>query len=312
MKTAKLATSLAAWLTLGSICHAQDAEQDPAEYLRELADSGYVSEYGRDAKWHLDDHRKLSASISALAPQRAGVVDAYVIAVGLDSDAVFGSEASEAARVLSRRYDAAGRTILLAAGTGAGGDTAPNGSPQNLAVAISAVAATMDPKEDVLVLFSTSHGSAESGLAYRDADYANGMIGPNRLKDLLDGSGIERRMIIISACYSGIFVPALQTDNTVVITAASSKTTSFGCAADNDWTFFGDALLNNTLRTSDPLKVATRKAFGLISAWEKRERISASRPQLFIGKETSAWLEPLEARMPKGTTARVGRPARLR
>jgi Peptidase C13 family len=312
MKAAKLVTALSAWLSLASICHAQEAEQDPAEYLRELADGGYVSEYGRNAKWLLDDHRKMNASISALAPQRPGVVDAYVIAVGLDSDAVFGNEASEGARVLSRRYDAEDRTILLAAGSGAASDKAANGSPQNLAIAISAIAATMDPKEDVLVLFSTSHGSAEGGLAYRDQDFANGMIGPNRLKDLLDSSGIERRMIIISACYSGIFVPALQTDSTVVITAASSRTTSFGCAADNDWTFFGDALLNNAMRTNDTLKIAARKAFGLISAWEKRERISASRPQLFIGKETAAWLEPLELRTPTDTSQRVGRPARSR
>lgn len=309
MRSGKLIMGLVAWLSLSSAAIAQYEEADSAISARELADSGYVAEYGRSPAWYLADHRKLSAAIDRLQSQRPGVVDAYVIAVGLDSDGVFTREATEASRVLARRYDAEGRTILLTVSGDRAETAIPHGSPQNLAVAISAAAAVMDPKEDVLVLYSTSHGSADTGLAYQDAEYANGMIGPGRLKDMLDASGIERRMVIISACYSGIFVPALQSDSTVVITAASERTTSFGCAADNDWTFFGDALLNNAMRSNDKLPVAARKAFGLITNWEKKIRIGASKPQLFIGKDTKAWLSPLEARTPSATTQRVGRPA---
>jgi hypothetical protein len=295
-----------AWLALASPGWAQEAEEDPSVVMREMADSGYSFEYGRTPGWHLADHRKLAASLAALQPQRPGTIDAYVIVIGLDSDGVFGREATEAARVLAHRYDASGRTLLLAAGDG---HDAPNGSPQNLALAIGAVAATMDAKEDVLVLYTTSHGDADSGLAYRDDELGNGMIGPGRLKAMLDDSGIERRLVMISACYSGIFVPALQSDTSIVITAASAKTTSFGCASDNDWTFFGDALLNNAFRTSDPLPVAARKAFGLINAWERKVRIGASKPQLFIGKDSKIWLASLEARTPKQPTPKVGRPA---
>ena len=51
---------------------------------------------------------------AGLAPQRPGVVDAYVIVAALDSDGVFGREARATAKVLERRYDAAGRSIVLA------------------------------------------------------------------------------------------------------------------------------------------------------------------------------------------------------
>lgn len=306
MQAKRTICAVLAWLALSSAGLAQDIDDDAVAAMRDMADSGYSSEFGRSPGWHLADHRKLAASLAALQSQRPGIVDAYVVVVGLDSDGVFGREATEASRVLSLRYDAAGRTILLAAGDGT---DAPNGSPQNLATALGAVASVMDTEEDVLILFTTSHGSAESGLAYRDGAFGNGMIGPNRLKTMLDDSGIARRMVILSACYSGIFVPALQSDTSVIITAASATTTSFGCAAENDWTFFGDALLNNAMRANDPLPVAARKAFGLIAAWEKKVRIGASKPQLSIGKKAKVWLAPLEARIPNETTAKVGRPA---
>ena len=49
----------------------------------------------------------MTRALATLQPQRKGVVDAYVVTVGLDSDPVFGREAREAGKVLSRRYDAA-------------------------------------------------------------------------------------------------------------------------------------------------------------------------------------------------------------
>ncbi len=36
-------------------------------------------------------------------------------------------------------------------------------------------------------------------------------------------------------------MPALANDDTIVLTAADAKSTSFGCAPERDWTYFGDA-----------------------------------------------------------------------
>ena len=81
-----------------------------------------------------------------MQPQRKGVVDAYVVAVALDSDPVFSREAREAGKVLSRRYDAAGRTIVLAGTDGSGDSKLPRGSPDNIAAALARVAEVMDPQ----------------------------------------------------------------------------------------------------------------------------------------------------------------------
>lgn len=275
----------------------------------EAAKNGWFAEQNRSATWYLAQHKKLSSAINALQPQRPGVVDAYVLSIGLDSDAVFARESAEAAEVLARRYGAAGRTLYLAAGADDTATGAPQGSPSNLATALAAIAGKMDRKEDVLILFATSHGHPVSGLAYRDREYAAGMIAPQRLSDLLDGIGVKRRMVMLSACYSGIFIPLLTNDQTVIVTAASSQRPSFGCAPGNDWTFFGDALMNNALRKPQKFDAAIAEATGLITQWENTLELKPSRPQLFIGENARIWLDVLENKMPATASAKVGRPA---
>lgn len=275
----------------------------------EAAKNGWFAEQNRSATWYLAQHKKLSSAINALQPQRPGVVDAYVLSIGLDSDAVFARESAEAAEVLARRYGAAGRTLYLAAGADDTATGAPQGSPSNLATALAAIADKMDRKEDVLILFATSHGDPVSGLAYRDRENAAGMIAPQRLADLLDGIGVKRRMVLLSACYSGIFIPLLTNDQTVIVTAASSQRPSFGCAPGNDWTFFGDALMNNALRKPQKFDAAIAEATGLITQWENTLELKPSRPQLFIGENARIWLDVLENKMPATASAKVGRPA---
>ncbi len=276
---------------------------------KQAAQNGWSMEQNRSAAWHLAQHKRLGSALDTLAPGRPGVVDAYVVTIGLDSDPVFGREAGEAAKVLSRRYGAAGRTIFLTAGADEKLTGTPQGSPPNLAVALAAVAARMNLKEDVLILFATSHGDPESGLVYRDKDDGVGMIAPKRLAALIDGLGFERRIILLSACFSGVFIPELDSDNSVIVTAASSERTSFGCEPGNDWTFFGDAMVNTALRKNQPFADAADEAQGLITGWETERKLMPSQPQLFIGDKAKAWLTPLERKIPKIETAKVGRPA---
>jgi len=255
----------------------------------------------------LDQQRRLAHVLDAVQPQRAGTVDAYVVAVALDSDPVFAREAREAGRVLARRYDAAGRTIVLAGADGRGGEALPTGTPQAIAAALARVAEVMDRQQDVLVLYTTSHG-APWGIVYDEGDQGFGAIGPKRLRAMLDTLGIGNRVLLISACFSGAFVPELQSSTTVVVTASSADRTSFGCQSDNDWTFFGDALINHALRGATPLGAAAAQARAQIGRWEQQGGITPSKPQISVGRDTARWLTPLEARLPPAD-APVGRPS---
>lgn len=255
----------------------------------------------------LEQRARLDAALAALRPQRRGTLDAYVVTVALDSDPVFAREAREAGRVLARRYDADGRTLVLAGPDGTRDDR-PHGSIDALVLGLARIAELLDPEEDALVLYTTSHG-APYGLTYHYGDTGYGVLSPQRLEAVLAELGLTRRVLIISACYSGVFIPALAGPDTAITTAAAGNRASFGCEAENDWTFYGDAMINRALRKPQGFGEAAREAGRTIAGWEARFGLFASLPQSAIGDGAKAWLADLEARMPARASEPVGRPA---
>ena len=276
--------------------------------LRMRADAGMQIEQWRDPAEELAEHRKLTRALATLQPQRAGTVDAYVISIAFDSDPVFAREARVAGTVLGARYGAQGRTIVLAGSDGSAPSTLPRGTPETFGIALARVAELMNRNEDVLVVYTTGHGTPY-GLYYNDADNGYGAISPNRLHDVLDQLGIRNRLLILSACFSGVFVPRMQAENTAIVTAASADRSSFGCVAENDWTFFGDAMINHALRKPQPLAAAFNEANGLIASWEAQFPVRPSQPQVSIGAGAERWLAALDRRLPPTASQPVGRPA---
>lgn len=259
------------------------------------------------ASQQLTELRRITAALNSLKPQRPGVVDAYVIVVALDGDPVFGREAREAGRVLANRFDAQGRTIVLANDEGQNKADGP-GSPHTLALALARVAELMDRNQDVLILYSTSHGIPNQGIVYKDLARGAGIVSPARLAELLEPLGFKNRLIMVQACFSGQFVPALKGPGSIIVTAAAEDRSSFGCQAGNDWTLFGDALINHALRQPLPFDVQLRRATAFISAAEEQANLPASNPQISIGSDTTAWLNALDARAPKVASMPVGAP----
>ena len=274
---------------------------------RKSYDTGPQLQRGVPARAMLEQRRRLDSALADLKPERRGTVDAYVVTIALDSDPVFAREAREAGRVLERRYDAKGRTLVLAGPDGSRDDLA-HGSIDALVVSLARVAELMDGEEDVLIMYTTSHG-LDLGLAYHYGDTGYGVFSPARFKSILEELGIKRRILFLSACFSGVFVNPLSSADTAIFTAAAANRSSFGCEAENDWTFYGDALINNALRTPQSLSKAAEQTANLVAKWEVERKLIASLPQQRIGKGVNAWLPALEARMPTTATAPVGRPA---
>lgn len=254
-----------------------------------------------------EDHERISRALARLQPQRPGVVDAYVVVAALDTDPVFGREARETARVLARRFDAERRTLVLAEDEGDQRADAA-GTPNHLALALARTAELMDRNEDVLVLYTTSHGTPRAGLNYKHAVRGTGVVTPPQLAAMLGQHGFENRLIILQACFSGQFVPVLAAPRTVVATAASAMQPSFGCSPGNDWTFFGHALINQAMRQPDTLARQFRRAFVTIYGWERRLGIPQSSPQMSIGSDSAGWLAALDAHAHKARSDPVGEP----
>jgi hypothetical protein len=145
----------------------------------------------------------------------------------------------------------------------------------------------------VLVLMLTSHGSRDN-LVVSNGTVPLLQLGPADLRQALDESGIKWRVIVISACYSGIFVDPLKTAGTLIATASDAGHTSFGCADDRDLTYFGEAFLKDSVPTTTSLEAAFKKAAELVQHREAAEHLEHSNPQLYIGPAIRQKLMRLE------------------
>lgn len=211
----------------------------------------------------------MAEAIAKLPPQRPGVVDTYVLSASFWNDPVFEREASEAAGILARRYDASDRTLILSAGKGPNQPRAyPAADPNNFNAAIGAIGRIIDPKEDLVAIFVTSHGGQDGAVAIQEAGRMGGALRAVHLRNSLQAAGINTKLVIVSACFSGHFILPFTDPNTVVLTAAAADKTSFGCEPNREWTYFGDALFNHALRGGGSLMSAYDEALTLITKWE--------------------------------------------
>jgi hypothetical protein len=189
----------------------------------------------------------LARQLAGLAPQRPGKVDMYALTFAPYGDDVFRRESQMVADVMSQRFDTAGRTLQLVNHVQTA-ETLPWATTLNLQRAIRSVARTMDKDEDVLFIYLTSHGAREGRLAANFWPLELSELTPRVLRKWLDEAGIKNRVIAISACYSGSWIPALKDDATLVMTAADAEHTSYGCGYKSELTFFGRAMFDEQLR----------------------------------------------------------------
>ena len=152
--------------------------------------------------------------------------------------------------------------------------SAPLADRRNFAAAVHAVAALMNKDDDIFILFMTSHGEP-TGFGLRLPNGAMSELTPQEVAATLNNEGIKNRVVIVSACYAGTFVPPLANDDTIVLTAADAQHTSFGCAPERDWTYFGDAFFRQSVRPGRDFQQAFENARVLIGGWELMDRAHA-------------------------------------
>src|SRR3546814_18130384 len=106
----------------------------------------------------------------------------------------------------------------------------------------------MDRDEDLLRLYLTMHGTEDHELAVTFPPLLEEWITPPQLRAALDDAGISNRVVVISACFSGGFIPDLRAASTLVPTAPRTDRASFGCARASGATWFGRAGLGGGLK----------------------------------------------------------------
>ena len=200
----------------------------------------------------------IDASLKRLRAQTPGTTDLNALGFAGDGDEnVFRNEVDFLPKLLAQRFDAQGRTLQLINSPDTFKNT-PLATRTNLYEALSGIAATMDVNEDILLLFLTSHGSHDHQLYVAMGAMPLDQLTPADIRDALDAAHIRWRVIVISACYSGGFIPALREAHTMIITAARSDRTSFGCGSDSQITWFSKAFLVDALNHTTDFHAAYR------------------------------------------------------
>lgn len=235
----------------------------------------------------------LDRVLNKLTPQRHNISDLFF--VGFAGDAhqdVFFKEVSYAKRLFDERFDTRGHSLNLINHLQTA-ETLPLATATNLRLALKRIGELMNAEEDVLVLYLTSHGSQTHELTVDFWPMALNAITPETLNAMLDEAGIKWRVVIISACYSGGFIAALQKPDTVVATASASDRSSFGCDNKSEFTYYGEAIFKDQLQRHHSLLTALQQAKISINEREQREQLEPSLPQLSIGAAIAPKLQRL-------------------
>lgn len=132
------------------------------------------------------------------------------------------------------------------------------------------------------LLYFSSHGSPGGILL------GSVIMSPQTLSEMIDRTcGVRPAIVIISACYSGVYVPALEGDDRMVMTAARPDRTSFGCGQDNRYPYF-DACVVELLPSSHSFPELADRVKDCVAQREQETGMSPpSEPQVFIGREVA-------------------------
>lgn len=109
-----------------------------------------------------------------------------------------------------------------------------------------ALAFVTKSQQEKCLVFMTSHGTRD-GFYLAQANGTGGLLPPSVLDQWL-GSHCGQRptVVIVSACYSGIFLEqGMARPNRIILTAARNDRPSFGCGAGETYTYFDKCLLDS-------------------------------------------------------------------
>jgi hypothetical protein len=270
----RVRTILTLLLACAVVASAPAAAEDKAQAQRDLIDA-QIARFPKDAD--------------------GGPRVFFVGFAGFGEERVFAEEIKLAAQRVGKHFGSSDLSVLLV-NDRRDVATYPFASASSLRYTLNALARVMNRDEDVLFLALSSHGWKDATIAVSNTGMAEEALSARTVAELLAESAILWKVIVVSACYSGTFIEPLADDHTIVITASARNRTSFGCADTRDLTYFGEAFYRDALPYSTYLRVAFEAARDEIHRREKREDVTASRPQAYFGALIEPRLREIEHR----------------
>lgn len=128
------------------------------------------------------------------------------------------------------------------------------------------------------LFYLSSHGSPAGAIV------DDRILAPGVLDAMLERTcGARPTVVVISACFSGVFVPTLAKANRMVLTAARPDRSSFGCGEANKYPYFDDCFLQS-MKDAHDFPGLGREVQACVAAKEVETGAKPpSEPQLFVG-----------------------------
>lgn len=128
------------------------------------------------------------------------------------------------------------------------------------------------------LFYFTSHGTPQGAVI------GERILPPSMLGQMIDAAcGARPTIVVLSACFSGVFVPHLSGPNRMVLTAARPDRTSFGCGEANVYPFFDECVVTTFPHARDFAALAPAVQKCVADREVKEGARPPSEPQLFIG-----------------------------
>jgi hypothetical protein len=233
----------------------------------------------------------------AKVPASTPEVELYTLTLAGDGkQSVFMREADYVARLFDERFAAHGGITLINHREHIA--DRPLATRESLSRAVQALAERSGP-EDLIFIYLTSHGSRRHELNLDQPRLQLSDLPASELAALLQPLEERHKVMVISACYSGGFIPPLKTPKTLIMTAARADRVSFGCSEENDFTYFGRALFAEALKETDDLQRAFTLASEKVAEREQADGFEASEPQIWAPKAVLAHWRKLREQQAK-------------
>ncbi|WP_415771639.1 C13 family peptidase [Pseudomonas sp. LB3P38] len=215
-------------------------------------------------------------------PASTPAVELYTLTLGGDGkQSVFLRESDYVSNMLSSRFGAFGQIRLVNHRDHL--VDRPMATRENLRRAAAALAERSGP-EDLIFIYMTSHGTSEHELVLDQPRMELSDLPADELAAVLSPLKNRDKIIVISSCYSGGFIPALKDERTLIMTASRADRVSFGCSEEANFTYFGDALFAQALNQTDDLEQAFKLAKATVAERELADSFEASEPQIWAPK----------------------------
>ena len=223
----------------------------------------------------------LQTALNAVPPSTPAIELYSLVLAGDGKQSVFLREADYVNDMLASRFGSRGhitlvnhRDHLL---------DRPMATRENLHRAAKTLAERTGP-EDLVFIYLTSHGTPEHELVLEQPRLQLADMPADELAAALAPLKNRNKIIVISACYSGGFIPALKDEKTLIMTASQADKVSFGCSEEADFTYFGNALFAQALNQTDDLQQAFTRAKEYVAEREQADGFEASEPQIWAPK----------------------------